>query len=96
MTDIDPWKDDVTSPEETADRAIRRTAIRRAVQALPELERQVIELRWGFDRRWSSDPRTLAQTAEILNLSVFRVRQLESYGLTRLSALRDLVDLAGE
>src|SRR5207247_1902029 len=40
---------DVADPTEEAGRSLRDAGIRRAVAALPERERRVVELRFGFD-----------------------------------------------
>ena len=67
-------------------------SLRRAVSTLPEVERNVITLRFGLDRE---QPVALRETGRRLGLSSERVRQLEDRALRRLaqddavSALRD-------
>jgi len=68
---------------------LRRTSVRRALESLPERERRVIELRFGFD----ADPWTLEAIAAELGLTRERVRQIELNALHRLSALRELAGL---
>ena len=68
---------------------LRRTSVRRALESLPERERRVIELRFGFD----ADPWTLEAIAAELGLTRERVRQIELNALHRLSALRELAEL---
>ena len=68
---------------------LRRTSVRRALESLPERERRVIELRFGFD----ADPWTLEAIATELGLTRERVRQIELNALHRLSALRELAEL---
>jgi RNA polymerase primary sigma factor len=60
-------------------------ALRAAVQALPELERQVIELRY-----LGTTPLTIAAVAHRLSLSPERVKRLEVAALERLSLEREL------
>jgi len=66
--------------------------LRDAVETLPEVERNVITLRFGLDRE---EPQALRETGRRLGLSSERVRQLEDRALRRLShddsvaALRD-------
>jgi RNA polymerase primary sigma factor len=66
--------------------------LRNAVGTLPEVERNVITLRFGLDRE---EPQALRETGRRLGLSSERVRQLEDRALRRLAhdnavaALRD-------
>ena len=68
----------------------RRQSIRRALDALPERERRILELRFGFE----GEPWTLEAIGHELDLTRERVRQLEGQALKRLEALRDLAGLA--
>jgi len=77
-------------PFEQAEEALRRQGVRRALQALPERERRILELRFGFD----GEPWTLEAIGQELDLTRERVRQLEGQALARLAALRDLASLA--
>ena len=65
----------------------------RALQALPERERQVLELRFGLA---GERPKTLEQIGEILGISRERVRQLESQAIRRLEVAREIDRLRGE
>ncbi len=58
-----------------------------AVAALPEQERQVIELRYGLG---GSEPQTAVQTARLLGLSRAQVDELERSALERLALEREL------
>ena len=66
--------------------------LREAVETLPEVERDIITLRFGLDRE---EPHALRETGRRLGLSSERVRQLEDRALRRLAqdgavaALRD-------
>jgi RNA polymerase primary sigma factor len=72
---------------EAAD-SLRRLEIRRAVAALPERERLILELRFGFD----GDPASLEKIGQELGLTRERVRQLEAEAFDKLSGV--LADLA--
>ena len=77
-------------PFEEAEESLRRQGVRRALDALPERERRILELRFGFD----GEPWTLEAIGHELDLTRERVRQLEGQALKRLEALRDLAGLA--
>jgi len=68
-------------PAEEAVDAVRRQRIQRAVADLPERQRRIIELRFGFDGESAS----LETIGKELGLTRERVRQLESEALHRLS-----------
>ena len=55
---------------------------REAVDTLPDVERDVITLRFGLDRE---EPHALRETGRRLGLSSERVRQLEDRALRRLA-----------
>jgi RNA polymerase primary sigma factor len=73
----DPDADD---PFEEADDAHRRQSVRRAIAALPERERRIVELRYGF----VGEPWTLEAIGHELSLTRERVRQLEARALARM------------
>ena len=56
--------------------------LREAVEELPEVERNIITLRFGLDRE---EPHALRETGRRLGLSSERVRQLEDRALRRLA-----------
>jgi RNA polymerase primary sigma factor len=62
-------------------------SIRRAVAALPERERRVIELRYGLD---GDEQVTLGEVGKQLGLTRERVRQIEEDALARLAGEREL------
>jgi RNA polymerase primary sigma factor len=87
---------------EEADETFQRERVRSALAGLPERERRVLELRFGFDGQESM---TLEEIGRELELTRERVRQLEKSGLVRLqhaldndqrplSRRRDLADAA--
>jgi RNA polymerase primary sigma factor len=73
-------------PFDEAEESLRRQGVRRALDALPERERRILELRFGFE----GEPWTLEAIGHELDLTRERVRQLEGQALARLAALREL------
>ena len=73
---------DVTAadPVEDAADAIRRERVRQAIAGLPERERRIVELRFGFD----GEPASLEAVGKELGLTRERVRQLETQALAVL------------
>ena len=81
---------EAADPFDEAEESLRRQGVRRALDALPERERRILELRFGFD----GEPWTLEAIGNELDLTRERVRQLEGQALARLGALRDLISVA--
>ena len=81
---------EAADPFDEAEESLRRQSVRRALDALPERERRILELRFGFD----GEPWTLEAIGHELDLTRERVRQLEGQALARLAALRELAGLA--
>ncbi len=80
-------------PAEEAGDAVRRQSVRLALQTLPERERRVLELRFGFD----GEQQTLDAIAAEVGVSRERARQLERSALARLSGeLAGLVEATGD
>jgi RNA polymerase primary sigma factor len=77
-------------PFDQAEQSLRSQAIRKALDALPERERRILELHFGLD----GDPQTLRAIGDELDLTRERIRQLEHRALSRLAALRELAGLA--
>ena len=76
--------------EETED-ALRRRAVREAVQNLPELERRVLELRFGF----GGEQHSLEAIEDELGISRERIRKIEEHAFARLGKeLEGVVDAA--
>jgi RNA polymerase primary sigma factor len=74
----DPTSSD---PAEEATDALRRQAVRRALATLPERERRILELRFGFD----GDSASLETIGKELGITRERVRQLERNAMARLA-----------
>ena len=70
------------SVEEEVVETLGDDRLREAVEELPEVERNIITLRFGLDRE---EPHALRETGRRLGLSSERVRQLEDRALRRLA-----------
>jgi len=78
------------SPLELAALAVRRRVLRQLLESLPERERQVIVLRYGFD---GVAPRTLEQVGRTFGVTRERIRQIEHATLKQLAALHEAHEL---
>jgi RNA polymerase primary sigma factor len=67
-------------PADEATESLRRLHIRRAVATLPERERRILELRFGFD----TEPASLEHIGRELGITRERVRQLEAQAMGKL------------
>jgi len=83
---------DVLDPAEAAGDALRRSSVRDALETLPERERRVLELRFGFD----GEQQSLDAIARDVGVSRERVRQLEQQALARIALqLEGVVEASG-
>jgi RNA polymerase primary sigma factor len=73
--------DNADSPEELAHEYLRGRAVRIALAELPELERRIVELRYGLD----GEPRSLEAIGAELGISRERIRRLEGEALETLA-----------
>jgi RNA polymerase primary sigma factor len=73
-------------PDEAAEVALRREALRSILGALSPRERAVLELRYGLDGR---QPRTLDEVGRTFNVTRERIRQIEHQSLKKLRALAE-------
>ena len=78
------------NPEDEVVQDAGTSAVQRAVDALPERERDVVELRFGLGGR---EPTPLRETGRRLGISAERVRQIEEDALERLAESGDLAAL---
>jgi len=74
-------------PEEEVDISLRQEALRRALESLPEREREVVKLRYGIN---GDDPTPLSETGRRLGISQDAVRKLERRALSELAQSREL------
>ncbi len=79
-------------PDEEVDILLREDALRRALERLPEREREVVKLRYGLDG--NPEPAPLSETGRRLGLSQDAVRKLERRALSELAASRELDGLS--
>jgi RNA polymerase primary sigma factor len=78
-------------PEEELQISFRESALRHALERLPERERQVIELRYGMDG--DGEAHSLAEVGRRLGLRAERVKEIETDALDRLAVARELESL---
>jgi RNA polymerase primary sigma factor len=77
----DSWVEDI-------EQDIVHERVREAIERLPDLQRDVLRLRFGFD---GASPASLQATAERLGVGVRRVRRAEEEALAALSSDHDVV-----
>jgi RNA polymerase primary sigma factor len=76
--------DAVSEPFEEASEHLQKEGVRKALDALPERERQVIELRYGLS---GLEPLTLEEVGRTFGVTRERVRQIENNTLKKLQNL---------
>jgi RNA polymerase primary sigma factor len=79
-------------PQEQVELGLDRATLRAALEELPEDERAVLELRYGFAA--NAEPQTVKQVVRSLDISRYRVRLLEEHGLSRLARQQEVQALA--
>jgi RNA polymerase primary sigma factor len=72
------------SPFEVASENLRKENVRRALGALPQREREVIEMRFGLT---GARPYTLEEVGRAFNVTRERIRQIENHTLKKLESL---------
>jgi RNA polymerase primary sigma factor len=82
---------DQLAPDEEVEEAWQSEALERAVAALPEEERTIIDLRFGNNP--DGKVHTLGQAGKVLGVSAERTRQIEERALRRLAQNADLHEL---
>ena len=76
--------DAVLEPFEEASEHLQKEGVKRALEALPERERQVIELRYGLAGK---EPLTLEEVGKTFGVTRERIRQIENNTLKKLKRL---------
>jgi len=76
--------DAVLEPFEEASEHLQKEGVRRALEALPDRERQVIELRYGLS---GTEPLTLEEVGKAFGVTRERIRQIENNTLKKLKRL---------
>jgi RNA polymerase primary sigma factor len=77
-------------PDDEIEVSLRQAVLRRAVEGLPEREREVLTLRYGLG---GDEPRPLREIGQRLGITQERVRQIESRALDRLAREREVAAL---
>ncbi len=72
------------SPFESASTNLRKENVRKALDALPQREREVIEMRFGLT---GARPYTLEEVGRAFNVTRERIRQIENHTLKKLESL---------
>ncbi|HZB76228.1 MAG TPA: sigma-70 family RNA polymerase sigma factor [Solirubrobacteraceae bacterium] len=72
------------SPFDQASENLRRENVRKALDALPQREREVIEMRFGLT---GARPFTLEEVGRAFNVTRERIRQIENHTLKKLESL---------
>ena len=84
--------DAVLEPFEEASEHLQQEGVRKALDALPERERQVIELRYGLT---GLEPLTLEEVGRTFGVTRERIRQIENNTLKKLKRLPEAQMLQG-
>jgi RNA polymerase primary sigma factor len=74
----------VAEPFEEASEHLQKEGVRKALRALPDRERRVIELRYGLT---GAEPLTLEEVGNALGVTRERIRQIENNTLKKLQRL---------
>ena len=83
---------DERGPDEEVEISLRESALRKAIEQLPDTEKQVVQLRYGING--GGVPTPLREAGRRLGMSAEGVRKLESKALKRLAMARELEGLA--
>ena len=71
--------------------SLEQETLHRALDGLPERERDILKLRYGLDG--DPDPKSLEEIGRTLGLTRERVRQIETRALQRLAERREVAAL---
>jgi RNA polymerase primary sigma factor len=78
-------------PDEEVELALAQEAVREVVSELPEVERTVIQMRFGLDG--DRDPVSIRETARRLEMRPAEIRRVEQHALEELALRRELAAL---
>ncbi|HUH15418.1 MAG TPA: sigma-70 family RNA polymerase sigma factor [Gaiellaceae bacterium] len=73
--------------EEEVEISLTESTLHRALEALPDREREVLELRYGLGRE---EPQSLEEIGRRLGVTRERIRQIEATALERLAVSREI------
>ena len=88
----DVLPDEASDPLEELDISLRKDALDRAIDELPDLEAQIVRLRFGMAGE-AMEPCTLDEAVRRLGISRSRVRKMEAQALARLARMREVSEL---
>ena len=86
----DLMEGDTPRPDEEVEISLEEEALRRALETLPDQEREVVKLRYGIN---GDAPTPLREAGRRLGLSAEGVRKIESKALAHLATARELEGL---
>jgi RNA polymerase primary sigma factor len=81
---------DAPAPDEEVEIGFREEILHRALEKLPEQEREVVKLRYGIN---GDNPTPLREAGQMLGMSAEGVRKLEKRALERLAQEREIEGL---
>ena len=81
---------EAVTPVEAVDEIVQRELMAKVLASLTHREREIIELRFGFN---DERPRTLEEVGQRFGVTRERVRQIEAKTLTKLRSFRDVARL---
>ena len=84
----DLFSDEHGEFEEEVHVSLEQETLHRALEKLPERDREVLSLRYGLDS--AEDPKSLEEIGRRLGLTRERVRQIEAQALERLAVNREI------
>jgi len=79
---------EAASPEDEVTVSLEQSALKQAVNELPDREREVVKWRYGLNG--DTDPQSLEEIGRRLGLTRERVRQIEAAALRRLALNREI------
>src|SRR5262249_42918872 len=79
---------EAASPEDEVSVSLEQSALKQAVEELPDRERAVVKWRYGLNG--DTDPQSLEEIGRRLGLTRERVRQIEAAALRRLALNREI------
>jgi RNA polymerase primary sigma factor len=90
LGDILPGEE--SDPLEELDISLRNDALQRAIHELPDLEAEIVRLRFGMAGE-EVEPCTLEEAVRRLGIPRSRVRKMEAQALARLARMREVAEL---
>jgi RNA polymerase primary sigma factor len=88
----DVLPDEESDPLEELDISLRKDALERAIDDLPDIEAEIVRLRFGMTGE-ATEPCTLDEAVRRLGIPRSRVRKMEAQALARLARMREVAEL---